>query len=179
MKKSMFLFALPMLAVALFIGCEGDQGPQGDQGDQGIQGEQGVKGDPGTANVIYSEWAVLDGVWRDTSMFGGNFKVNHLIAADLTQDVIDNGAVLCYTRYAGSVTPLPYSNLSYTLAFQLDPERVLFTTLKPDLSGGVELINSMEFRYIIIPGGTAATKSAVDFNYMSYREVCAMFSIPE
>jgi hypothetical protein len=181
MKKSI-LFALPVLALALLIGCEGEQGPKGDPGEQGEQGIQGVKGDqgdPGTANVIYSEWATLDGVWRDTSMFGGTFKVNHIIAADITQDVMDNGAVLCYAKYAGSVTPLPYSNSSYTLAFQLDLEKVLVTTIKPDLTGGVELINTMEFRYIIIPGGTAATKAAVDFNSMSYSEICSMFNIPE
>jgi hypothetical protein len=181
MKKSI-LFALPVLALALLIGCEGEQGPKGDPGEQGEQGIQGVKGDqgdPGTANVIYSEWATLDGVWRDTSMFGGSFKVNHLMAADVTEDIMDNGVVLCYASYASSVTPLPYTNSSYTMSFQLDPGKVLFTTIKPDLTGGVELINTMEFRYIIIPGGTAATKAAVDYNSMSYSEVCSMFDIPE
>lgn len=29
MRKSLFLFALPLLALALFIGCEGDEGPAG------------------------------------------------------------------------------------------------------------------------------------------------------
>lgn len=182
MRKSLYLFALPMLALALFIGCEGDEGPQGEQGEQGVQGVQGIQGEqgePGTANVIYSEWAQLDGSWRDTSMFGGNFKVNHLNAEDLTQDIIDNGVILCYVKYMSYVTPLPYVNGSYTLAFQLDPSKILVTTLKPDLSGGVELGSAMELRYVIIPGGVAAKKSTVDYSSMSYEEVCEMFDISE
>lgn len=185
MKKSLFLFALPMLAVSLFIGCEGDEGPQGpqgdkgDQGEQGIQGEQGEQGEPGTANVIYSDWAPAEGSWRDSTMFGANFKVNHLTAADLTQDVLDNGVILCYAQYSSNIVPLPYTNAVYTLSFHLDLNRIVLTTLKTDLTGGVELISTVHFRYIIIPGGTAATKSTLDFGSMSYSEVCTWFNIPE
>ena len=50
---------------------------------------EGPEGDPGTANVIYSEWSVLDGEWRDSTFSGANYKVNHLNAPALTQDIID------------------------------------------------------------------------------------------
>src|ERR1700755_2093862 len=41
-------------------GAKGEAGPKGDtgpKGDAGLKGDKGEQGEPGTANVIYSEWA--------------------------------------------------------------------------------------------------------------------------
>lgn len=176
MKKLIYSFFVPALALAFIIGCEGPEGPQGEQGIQGIQGEQG---DPGTANVIYSDWSQLEGAWRDSVIFGGNFKVNHLTAPELTQAIMDYGVVLCYVKYGTHNVPLPYTNSSYTLGFHIDLGRIIFSTLKPDLTGGVVLINTMQFRYVLIPGGVAATKSTVDYTKLTYEQICTVFDIPE
>lgn len=184
MKKFFYLLAVPLLALSVFTGCEGPEGPEGPQGEQGEQGEQGIQGIPGatgTANVIYSEWLPLEGDWRDSTIFGANFKVNHLNAPLLTQDIMDNGVILCYCSYLSHVVPLPYTNNSYTLAFHIDLGKIIFTTLKTDYTGGVVLTSSIRYRYVLIPGGVAVgtLKSTADFTKLSYQQVCILFNIPD
>ncbi|MBN2814666.1 MAG: collagen-like protein [Bacteroidales bacterium] len=202
MRKSLFLFALPMLAVALFIGCEGDEGPagpqgeQGEQGIQGVQGEQGEQGEPGTANVIYSDWIRPVGTWRDTSYYGVA-KVNHINVTQLTQDIIDDGVVLCYYKSVSTIilpgTPtnvfhLPltgYSNsVSFTLDYWLKVGKITLRAFTLDNSGTYTpegMLYYPMFRYVLIPGGVQATakKAALDFTKLSYEEVCELFDIPE
>ena len=139
---------------------------------------EGPEGEPGTANVIYSEWSVLDGAWRDSTFSGANFKVNHLNATALTQDIIDAGVVICYQKYLGNVVALPYTCISYTIAFHPNPNRILFTTLKNDLSGGVVLSSNHYYRYVIIPGGISA-KSTLDYSKLRYEDLCYVLYIPE
>lgn len=184
MKRIVYLLFVPVLALIVAGGCEGpegDEGPEGPPGAQGIQGEQGPQGDPGTANVIYSDWLQLEGVWRDSTFFGVDWKVNHLTVPDLTQEVIDNGVVLCYGEFSNNVVPLPYYSKSYILTFTLDLNKIIFMTSNPDFTGGVSLSSSFNFRYIIIPGGVAATgtKSTIDYSKLSYKEVCSLFNIAE
>lgn len=191
MRKSLFLFALPMLAVALFIGCEGDEGPagpqgeQGEQGIQGIQGIQGEQGEPGTANVIYSEWDTLDGAWRDTTVMGSPIKINHLNVPSLTQEILDQGVIICYSRSSDgkNISNLPYDinsgAVAITVNFRPYLQRIIFYNAKQDGSGGLNMSDEITWRYVIIPGGVPATKSTTDLNSMSYEEVCEMFDIPE
>lgn len=205
MRKSLFLFALPMLALALFIGCEGDEGPagpKGDKGDQGVpgdQGDQGIQGEPGTANVICSEWIKLAGEWRD-SAFYGDCKVNHINVEQLTSDIINDGVVLCYYKSVSmSVIPgptpvvnvqlLPLTGRSgddnFTLDFWLKTGRITFRAFTHDNSRNYSPDGSPVywpvFRYVLIPGGVAATakKSTLDFTKLSYEEVCELFDISE
>ena len=199
MKKSLLFFALPMLALALFIGCEGDEGPagpKGDQGDQGIQGTQGAQGETGTANVIYSEWIAPAGDWRDTSFYG-NAKVNHINATQITSEIINDGVVLCYYKSISTiilpgaptnVMALPLTGVtgstSFTLDFWLKAGKITFRAFTHDNSGSyapVGMFFHPVFRYVIIPGGVQATakKAALDFTKLSYDEVCELFDIPE
>ena len=139
---------------------------------------EGPEGDPGTANVIYSDWSVLDGQWRDSTFSLANYKVNHLDAPALTQDILDGGVVLCYSRYLGNIVTLPYTCISYKLTFHPNLSRILFTTLKNDLSGGVALSSNYYFRYVLIPGGIPA-QFALDYTKLSYEDLCSELNIPE
>ena len=172
MKKTVFIISMIAIALIAFIRCEGPTGPQGEQGEQG---------EPGTANVIYSEWTTLSSAWRDSTFFGNNYKVNHLSTTDITQDVIDNGVVLCYAKYQTHVVPLPYNGETYILSFELDLNKIIFTTLKTDYTGGATLSSSFMYRYVVIPGGvlSTATKSTVDYTKLSYEQICLLFNIPE
>jgi hypothetical protein len=193
MKKSLFLFALPMLALALFIGFEGDEGPQGEQGEQGTQG---VQGETGTANVIYSAWVQPTGGWRDSSFYG-NAKVSHINVSQITSTVINTGVVLCYYKSVTSlilpgatvnVFALPLTGNTGSTAFTLDywvkAGRITLRAYTHDNSATytpVGMLYHPEFRYVIIPGGVQATakKAALDFTKLSYEEVCGLFNIPE
>lgn len=196
MRKSLFLFALPMLALALFIGCEGDEGPAGPKGDQGDQGIQGIQGETGTANVIYSGWINPAGEWRD-STFYGNCKVKTINVPQLTSAIVSDGVTLCYYKSVSSlilpgaptnVIPLPFTSISgtynYTLDFWLKTGRITFRAFTHDNSATYapeSMFSHAEFRYVLIPGGVQATakKAALDFTKLSYEEVCEMFDIPE
>ncbi|MFO7369134.1 MAG: hypothetical protein R6X09_02565 [Bacteroidales bacterium] len=196
MRKFLLFFALPMLALALFIGCEGDEGPAGPKGDQGDQGDQGIQGETGTANVIYSDWIQPAGAWRDTSFYGVA-KVNHINVSGLTSAIINDGVVLCYYKSVSSiilpgaptnVMALPWTGLtgstSFTLDFWLKTGKITFRAYTHDNSGSYTPVGMLwhpEFRYVIIPGGVQATakKAALDFTKLSYEEVCELFDIPE
>lgn len=205
MRKSLFLFALPLLALALFIGCEGDEGPAGPKGDPGEQGVPGTpgtpgtpgeQGDPGTANVIYSNWIQPAGAWRDTTFYGAA-KVNHINVPEITSAIIGDGVVLCYYKSVSSrvlpgsatnVLPLPLTGLSgttvFTLDFWLKTGKITFRAFSHDNSATYTpegMLYHPEFRYVIIPGGVQATakKAALDFTKLSYEEVCELFDIPE
>ncbi|MBN1158045.1 MAG: collagen-like protein [Bacteroidales bacterium] len=184
MKKIVFLLFVPVMALIFTVGCEGpegDEGPEGPQGIQGIQGEQGPQGDPGTANVMYSEWMTIDGDWRDSTFFGVTWNVKHMNAPDLTQDIIDYGVVLCYTKYQNHVLQLPYRSANYIIEFQLDLYKIIIMNSRADFSGGTILSPEFYFRYVIIPGGVPVTgkKSTFDYSSLSYEEVCTLFNIAE
>ncbi|MBN1144326.1 MAG: collagen-like protein [Bacteroidales bacterium] len=189
MRKSLFLFALPMLALALLIGCEGDEGPagpKGDKGDQGDQGTQGVQGETGTANVIYSDWITpLEGSWRDTTIMGSPLKINHLNVPLLTQAILDQGVIICYSKSPDgkNIMNLPYDinsgAVAVTVNFRPFLQRIIFYNAKQDGTGGLAMSDDLSWRYVLIPGGVPATKSTVDLASLSYEEVCEMFDIPE
>lgn len=164
------------------IGPQGEQGLQGEQGDQGEQGPQGDQGDPGTANVIYSDWIardfVLDGAQQS------NFQGLNVLSSsefNLASDV-----VLVYARN-GNNTDYEIYQLPYLLASQNEYYvlRLLDATggasLQVEASttdGGTNLFTFFnDFRYIIIPGGQTAGRSAQDFEKMSYEEITALFDI--
>jgi hypothetical protein len=185
MKKALFLFILPLVALLSFVSCTGDKGAPGDPGEQGIQGIQGIQGvpgDPGTANVIYSNWATLPGSWRDSLLNGSDLKVKHTNDAHITQAIIDQGLVLCYFKWANNVYQMPYTGISlgvnYTMTHTLNVGRVIWALFTHDNSAATTFNSSVPFRYIIIPGGVP-TKSTLDYSKLSYEDLCYELGIPE
>ncbi len=185
-------FGIVVLSLGL-LACEGpagSEGPQGPQGEQGLQGEQGPQGEEGTANVIYSEWMRLGDVstGADTTILSRNFARYHIPAPDLTQEIIDQGTMLVYYQLLDLITPLPwtFSDLSsgggtYTVTFgPLKPEFITILSQNSD-NTAFTLNLDTQFRYILIPGGVAATSKVkgIDLKSLSYQEVKTLFGIPE
>jgi hypothetical protein len=191
MKKNPYFhfMLMPLLTLALFISCEGEKGEPGDPGDQGEQGEQGIQGiqgeqgEPGTANVFYSEWFTIAGNWRDSTIYWAPMKVKHVNVPQITEDILNEGVVLCFFKKDQTVFPLPFSSYwnsrSYTVSDILMPGKIIFTVFCHDNSGFITIENETPFRYVIIPGGTPAEKSAIDFSRLSYEQICAVLNIPE
>lgn len=154
------------------IGCEGPEGPTGPRGEQGPQGEQGPEGPPGTANVIYSEWMTLSDLEApsDTTVLSRTYRKWEIPASELTQEIIDQGTILVYFALDGIVLPLPSTfggaNPIYvTFApFQPGTLSILAQNLDNTASG---LNAGIQFRYILIPGGTTTKQKQPDFsNYL-------------
>ena len=182
-------------------GPEGPQGPKGDQGEPGPEGPQGPKGDqgePGTANVIYTDWinigigGLQGSIPRSPrSYLGRNYTAYEFEIAELTQEIIDQGTVLVYMKLGpqnenGLITQLPFTlgntggttdsaiYITYTLTNGL--VRVLSQYLDTNIA--FNLVETTDFRFVLIPGGTAAANS-IDSDDVEYERIVKRFSIPE
>jgi hypothetical protein len=217
MRKVKFLSLLILSASFIVAGCtkEGPEGPAGATGPQGPTGPggaagatgatgatgpqgpigpQGPQGVPGTANVIYSSWAVSPGLFRDTTMDQTLYNITDFAAPSLSQTILDNGVINVYMRIS-TLGPyqLPYSsytsNAPSTIHYLAKPNRIFITrhNLNQNVEAGhIHLGPSLEYRYVLIPGavsggritGVGGTTYTVDeVKAMSYDEVRRAFNI--
>ena len=102
--KTFKIFSLLLLiaGVTIFTGCE-KEGPEGPSGKDGIDGVDGVDGEDGNANVVSgtitsSSWIYVEPSWV--------ILFNY---AAITQDIIDNGAVLVYMKFDDTYFQLPFT----------------------------------------------------------------------
>lgn len=167
--KKLTLQSIAALVVAVLISfssCskEGPEGPAGPQGNPGPTGNAGPQGPAGTANVIYSEWL-------DVSFEEGGAEIT---ATALTADILNNGDIKAYwnigTAAEPFVVPVP-AVVPIGLLVETPTEDQPDVFIDPYYSVGSILLSCNYnfdglFRYILIPGGTAARKSgpAVDWN---------------
>lgn len=184
MKRMKYISGLGAIILMLgLLACEGPAGPQGSQGPQGQEGPQGEQGPEGTANVIYSDWIQLSDLSSpaDTTVISRNYTRYQIPAPELTQEIIDNGAILVYYKLLGMTTQLPF-----TLA-GIGSSEDLLVTYAPFTPGRITILSQLldntpltlnsntQFRYILIPGGTPAKKALPDFS--NYLETVKYFNI--
>src|SRR5690625_1403601 len=179
-------------------GEPGPEGPQGPKGDQGEPGPEGPQGEPGTANVIYTEWINIGFSGSQGSIprsprsyLGRNYTAYEFEIPELTQEIIDQGTVLVYMKMGprnvnGLITQLPFTlgntdgttdstiYITYTLTNGL--VRVLSQYL--DTNTAFNMVETTDFRFVLIPGGTAAAYS-FDSDDVEYERIVKRFSIPE
>ncbi len=193
MKNLIRHTAIIVLSTAIFscsdgedgaIGPQGEQGLQGETGQQGDVGAQGDQGDPGTANVIYSDW-IPNGF---STGGGANQRLFTLATPQEITDLgvdLDTSVVMVYGRgdniffsFGSEVVPLPFERRSieqlYTFVVSNGRIRVLGLVIGGN-SNDFDLFD--DYRYVIIPGGVA--KSSIDHSTMSYKEITALYNIPE
>lgn len=184
---NMLITALAVFAL-LFSACEGPEGPTGPAGPQGEQGPQGPEGPEGTANVIYSDWIQFDeSNWSESySLFGQTRREYPVQVSDLSQDILDQGTVAVYVRFAGTpekinslpvITPISGFD-NQVLDFELELESIVMAFFNVvDEDSDPDTIGSQnEFRYVIIPGGTSANK-AVTPDMSDYQAVVEYYGI--
>ena len=182
-------YYLVIAAIMLLASCKkGDTGPAG---APGAPGAPGTPGPAGTANIIYSGWfnvafnaeVASNG---DTIRFVSNIPVPKLV-----DSILSKGEIKVYLNYGTpsqpDVLPLPYFDPLY-----YDPAVVL----NPDFFPGSIALSSnynmgtfdengekrFQYRYILIPGGTAAGRAAaggktIDWN--NYKEVQAYLGLKD
>lgn len=179
-------FFITALSLVFTLGCEGPEGPtgpQGEQGPQGPQGEQGPQGPAGTANVIYSDWIAFSNAnWEAPTTLGGQLRREYPVSvSQLNEDILMMGTVAVYVRFdtvVDRIFPLPLilpltSGSEQQLDFELELNTIIFTlhdiednSVDPGTFGEVG-----QYRYIIIPGGTAAKQMMPNFsNYVETME---------
>jgi len=170
MKTTMKLLTYVMMALALVLtttSCDGEDGANGLDGEigpTGQDGQNGQDGQDGNANVIASPWFQSNS-WTNSGSPSAYFDRP---APEVTQEIIDNGVVLAYTKLAGDsnyIRPLPGTTIErfFWNFFITEPGNIRFTVFTLDGSN-INPANSNEFRYVIIPSSELLNKSSIDFN---------------
>jgi hypothetical protein len=173
------------------VGVAGPQGPTGTvgpAGPAGASGAQGVTGPTGPAgvsatgtsiNVIYSDWFTpLIGDWQKISEKSYLYRINEV---KITQDIIDKGVVLAYSRQFSNgpayLLPMMLETstglTNYNISVILGKVNFLFSELL-DTQG--KPATGLQYRYVIIPGGV---KSRANIDYSNFDEVSKAFGIPK
>lgn len=184
-------------------------------GPAGATGATGAQGNPGTpAQVIYSPWVTSPYNSRDTTVDGTCMRVRHINAPSLSTNILNQGVMITYFRI-GSIGPykLPYISDAGGATNQINcifnPQKILvyrhtyntcrFTSAIPESYPGqpilINLPQSLEYRYILIPGlisgGRAAGNNttnvdelhlpgydhAINLKTTPYETVCNMLGI--
>lgn len=164
---------------------EGPAGPQGEpgpQGEQGPKGEQGAKGNTGTANIIYSQWATLKYPVRDTLIDGSHLRVSEIVAPKLTSAILNQGLIMVYMRFSNTTYALPYISDAGSKPSEINYRsvtgKIFITRFAFDDSGSVNMSGSLQFRYVLVPGGIeAAAQSGI--NLYDYTEVKQAFGLSD
>ncbi len=186
--KKLFLLLLTTVTVLSFSQCskdsDGEAGPKGEQGEQGPKGDKGDKGDKGTANVIYSDWiTVKKADWARYMLSQGLY--HDIDAPKLTNDILNKGVVLVYMNRSG-VKALPYAYQLHSgggriiYEFEISKGKIKLFHYDDDGSNQkTPTSHDAKFRYVLIPGGVKARRSAPLPDFNDYEAVAAYYGIPE
>ena len=168
------------------VGLQGATGPKGDTGATGATGATGPQGPAGSGtgtgtaiNVIYSDW--FTPAFVDWQKITEKSYLYSIFEAKITQDIIDKGVVLAYSRQVASgpayLLPMMLETNSgltnYNIAAALGKVNFTFTELL-DIQG--KPATGLQYRYVIIPGGI---KSRANIDYTNFDDVAKAFGIPK
>ncbi|GGB05493.1 hypothetical protein GCM10011511_31050 [Puia dinghuensis] len=120
-----------------------------------------LKGATGTANVIYSAWGYGSNP-RDTTIDQSKLWVVNFPASALSQVDLSTASIQVYLQFGGGEEVLPYiayaGSVNSTLSFIPETGTILITRYTSDNSGSIEIPLSLQYRYVIIPGGVQGTR---------------------
>lgn len=179
MKFSKTIFTILLVAIST-ISCSSDDGTDG---VNGVDGQAGPAGATGTANVIYSAWLTAPTAVAET-IDGTSGMSTSINAPQLSEDILAKGTILVYVSFGSGTYTLPYTSTAggfvNTITAISTAKKIKLFRFRHDAGGTVNLPTSLSWRYILIPGGVAATTGKAakpDYAKMSYEEVCAHFNI--
>lgn len=147
----------------LGTGCAKD----GEDGLDGTNGADGAPGQAGTANVIYSTWVTATNL-GDSTVDGTLVKKAYIAAPKLTSDLLTSGDVKVYLTFGAGTFVLPYTSNAggkpNTISYVPMVGKILITRFTHDNSASANLPGSLQYRYVLIPGGTTARAVPIDWN---------------
>ena len=102
-------------------------------------------------------------------------------APQLSEDILSKGTILVYVSFGSGTYALPYTSTAggfvNTITAISTVKKIKLFRFRHDQAATVNIPTSLIWRYILIPGGVAATtgKTAkTDYAKMSYEEVCVI-----
>jgi len=186
------LFTLPcifLLAITLMLascakegpagaqGPAGPAGPQGPAGPAGSNGAPGAPGAPGSANVIYSAW--LNVTFRPASA-DSSVWVAEIAAPRLVDSILNKGVMKVYVN-AGSdsaasqfIVTLPTYDpfvLGAIVTPYFSPQKITLVATDDMSSFKIRNYNYLQYRYVLVPGGTSTGRLANPIDWNDYKQV--------
>ena len=179
MKK---LNLLMTLTIALFLtACSSpEDGVDGVNGINGQPGATGATGATGSANVIYSAWLTAPAAVAAT-IDGTTGIATSIDAPELSQAILDKGTILVYMNFGNDVFSLPYTSYAggsnSTISSSASLKKIKLFRYAHVAGQTTSLPTNLKWRYILIPGGVAASTLSKDYSTMSYDEVLMSLNI--
>lgn len=163
-----FALGLLIASASFFVGCEGPAGPAGANGVDGADGNANVRSE--NIVVTVSDW-VGDGDGYDAT------KASTVI----TQEIADDGAVLCYLKEGNEYIPMPVTFsagqglwVSHIL-FTYEPNLINFTVYDDD--GLTDQPGTTTFKVVAIASSQLVNNP--DINFENYDEVRQAFNLED
>ena len=174
--KKLKLFSLATLAVVIGLySCS----------KKGDTGATGATGPAGPDSVYYSTWASVDLVGGVLTS-GDSAYQQDIVAANLTQGILDSGLVVTYLDYVSTgssgsgtvddVFPLVGSGLNEDYIVG----NIILSSVAWNSGGPALFYNGYGVRYVIIPGSVLATSEAfkgltkAQISTMSYNKLTSV-----
>lgn len=150
-----------------------------EKGEMGPQGVAGTNGTNGNANVKTMTVTVTAADW--TASGSGGMQSTVITNTNITQDIIDKGAVMVYMVNAGQTSALPlmmYPSSSYgiNMQFTASLNSLAITIQRTDLAAAV---NPGTLTYKIVTIAASARMQNPNVNYNNYEEVKKAFNLSE
>lgn len=174
-------------------GKDGKDGKDGQGGKDGQNGKDGKNGTDGNMKIISKEFSFTGIDWEPTPSPPPNPVIVGYRAmssiSQITDAILNSGAVLIYHKTVSGFRLIPYSILSSTpgvsIWSEINPGRVLIHYSFSEPRRGTPGLQN--FRAVIIPGaisGRVQSGNGIgwDINQlkqMSYEELCATLNIEE
>jgi len=158
-----------------------------------LAGPQGSQGETGTANVIYSDWIMVE--QADWEGDPSSFLDTDISAPEITQDIIDMGLVFVYRKLGNNNVILKLNFMDFNgwnNLFMMNIGTLNIIVHKGTASSDVQK-RDLQYRYVVVPGGVAAggrlgissqqviynelAEAGVDVN--DYAQVAAYYNIQD
>ena len=131
--------------VLVFVSCKkGEMGPEGPQGANG------------NANVVSKIFLPANITWNQTSLFGTNYVTCDLEVPEITQEVLNYGAVQVYGGFfwgqPWSALPLSYFENGRTVHFSYGIKQGGVTLRMHYGSNAIPTASNIQFKVVVIGG---------------------------
>lgn len=176
--KKLLLSSILVLSASLFFTACTKEGPEGPAGSTGPAGPAGPVGNNAITvkNITISSW---------TSYSGGLYYRGTATVAEITNNIVNAGAVLAYQNNSGTLNALPFTLSDFSVSYRFFFSLNTFTAENSSLSAG-PTPGSTNYRIIIIPGALGARSasgvggsnhSLEELQQMSYTEACSALGV--
>jgi hypothetical protein len=168
MKTKAKLISLVFTLIVIISGCT-KEGPEGPAGKDGINGKDG-NANVVSATITSSAWVYNTPSWVISFSYPA-----------ITQDIINNGAVLVYIKVGNGYNQLPltfYQSQNYSTSIEVSTYVGGLTLLWTD-SDLTQPINPGENTFKIVVISASGLNRNPNINFNNYLEVKHSFNLPD